>query len=221
MAKLKSEKKSCRDVFNAFLVPTADYDGVFEFPTMQKENWIPNRLIPFSKAASCKNCAQWIHFYEFDYQFERVWRNPKRYLNLFKRFAGVILPDFSIYRDMPLAMQLWNIYRSRAIGHWLESNGIKIIPNIRFGDERTYQPCCDGIALGSTISIGTYGLTSEKEDLFFLNEGLAYAVERTKPQAIVVYGATPDDVFRQHYYDDIEIIRFDPETNTAHGKETF
>ena len=63
--------------------------------------------------------------YEDDYRFERIWRNPRQYLNVLKRYNGVILPDFSLYRDMPLVMQLWNIYRSRAIGFWLQLNGIK------------------------------------------------------------------------------------------------
>ena len=81
------------------------------------------------------------HFFEDDYLFERLWRNPKIYLPILKQYNGVILPDFSLYRDMPLVMQLWNIYRSRAIGCWLQSNGIKVIPDVRFGDERTYH-CC-------------------------------------------------------------------------------
>lgn len=29
------------------------------------------------------------------------------------RFNGVILPDFSLFRDMPLVMQMYNILRSR------------------------------------------------------------------------------------------------------------
>ena len=58
----------------------------------------PNKLIKFSKAASskCKDYNQWVHFYEEDYEFFRLWRNPERYLKRLKRFNGVILPDFSL-----------------------------------------------------------------------------------------------------------------------------
>ncbi len=52
--------------------------------------------------------------------FERIWTTPNKYLPIIKKFRGVITPDFSVYRDMPLVMQQWNIYRSRAIGHWLQ-----------------------------------------------------------------------------------------------------
>lgn len=71
-------------------------------------------------------------------------------------FRGVISPDFSLYRDMPLVMQQWNIYRNRAIGSWLQMNGVNVIPNVRFGDKRTYDICCEGIDSGSIIAIGSH-----------------------------------------------------------------
>ena len=131
MSRINSTRKGCRDVFNAFLVSTASYEGLFEFPVIKPCNTIPERIIVFSKAISSVHHKQWVHFYEDDYLFERLWRNPEKYLSILSRFEGVILPDFSLYRDMPFVMQLWNIYRSRAIGHWLQKNGIKVIPNIR------------------------------------------------------------------------------------------
>lgn len=139
MGKLKSEKRSGRDVFNAFLVSLATYAGLFEIPVIQPTCWIPSRLISFSKAVGCKDYDQWVHFYQHDYLFERLWRDPRRYLPILTRFNGVILPDFSVYRDMPLVMplvmslvmQLWNIYRSHAIGCWLQQNDVRVIVNVR------------------------------------------------------------------------------------------
>ena len=160
MSRINSQRKSCIDVFNAFLVAFATYAGLFEFPIIKPTYDIPNRLIAFSKAISCKDYDQWVHFYEDDHLFERIWRNPQKYLDILKKYNGVILPDFSLYRDMPFAMQIWNIYRSRAIGHWLQSNGIKVIPNIRYGDRRTYKICCDGISKNCVIAIGSHGTIS-------------------------------------------------------------
>ena len=56
-----------------------------------------------------------------------------------------------------MVMQLWNIYRSRAIGFWLQVNGVKVIPNLRFGDRRTYRICCDGIEKHCVIAVGSHG----------------------------------------------------------------
>lgn len=80
MSKINSKRKSCKDVFNAFLVSVATYVGMYEFPKIRPTYYVPNRLIAFSKAISGKENNQWIHFFEDDYLFERIWRNPKRYL---------------------------------------------------------------------------------------------------------------------------------------------
>lgn len=138
--KLNCDNKGCEDVFNSYLVSRAYYEGSLEFPVIQPTDSVPDRLVAFSKAISSRDHDQGVHFFEYDYQFERVWRNPRRYLSILKRFKGVILPDFSLYRDMPLCMQTWNIYRSRAIGTWLQDNGVDVIVNMRFGDERTFPP---------------------------------------------------------------------------------
>ena len=216
MSSLKSNSKSCKDVFNAHLVTDAFYSGTFEFPNIQPTCDIPNRLISFSKAISDKDYDQWVHFYEFDYLFERIWRNPKRYLAILKRFNGAILPDFSLYRDMPFVMQLWNIYRSRAIGFWLQTNGVKVIANVRWGDWRTFQYCCDGIPQGCTIAVGSNGAIGNESDKHFFAEGLEAVARNLRPSAIVVYGSASDDIFEKYRRAGIEIVQFDSETASAH-----
>ena len=216
MSKINSQRKSCVDVFNAFLVSSATYDGIYEFPRIKATYDIPNRLVPFSKCNSSKDYDQWVHFYEDDYLFERLWRNPQKYLNILKRFNGVILPDFSLYRDMPLVMQLWNIYRSRAIGSWLQINGVKVIPNIRYGDRRTYNICCDGIPKHSVIAIGSYGNFKIVEDRKIFLEGLDLVIRRLKPSTIVIYGSAPEKYFKKYRDAGIRIVQFDSNYATSH-----
>ncbi len=209
MSKINSIRKGCKDVFNAFLVAYAVYAGLFEFPVIKPTNCIPNRLIPFSKAISSKDFNQWVHFYEDDYLFEKLWSKPEKYLEILKKYKGVILPDFSLYRDMPLVMQLWNIYRSRAIGCWLQRNGVIVIPNIRYGDKRTYRICCDGISKCGVIAVGSHGTLKNKEDRRIFAEGLAVVVNRIQPKVIVVYGFVPDDIFGPYKEQGIEIVHFE------------
>lgn len=215
MSRVNSQRKSCIDVFNAFLVSLATYAGVFEFPIIKPTYIIPNRLIAFSKAISCTDYDQWVHFYEDDYLFERIWRNPQKYLDVLQRYNGVILPDFSLYRDMPLAMQIWNIYRSRAIGHWLQINGITVIPNIRYGDKRTYKICCDGISKKCVIAIGTHGTIKHAVDREIFSEGLDSVIKRLEPSAIVIYGATPGYIFDKYVDAGIKIIDFGSDYATS------
>ncbi len=216
MLKKNNDRKSCVDVFNSFLVYEADYSGKYEMPCIDGSLEVPNSLVVFSKAKTCKNHNCWVHFYEDDYQFERLWRNPKKYLEVLKLYDGVILPDFSVYRDMPYAMQIWNIYRSRAIGNWLQKNNIKIIPNIRYGDERTWKISCEGISKGRTIAVGSHGTIKNVLDRKYFSEGLKYVVSTLLPQNIVVYGTVPDAIFKTYEDANIKIIQFNSDYSIAH-----
>lgn len=116
MSKINSSRSGCKDVFHAFLVKNAQYDGHLEIPIIKPQDDIPNKLILFSKILGCKDYDQWVCFYEDDASFERIWNRPERYLPILSKFKGVITPDFSLYRDMPLVMQQWNIYRDGLLG---------------------------------------------------------------------------------------------------------
>lgn len=218
MAKLNCRRKGCRDVWNAFLVAVAHFAGFLEFPVIRPTHEVPNRLIPFSKAVNCKDRDQWVHFYEDDFHFERLWDDPARWLDTLKGFRGVILPDFSVYRDMPLIVQLYNIYRSRAIGCWLQMNEVKVICNLRWGDRRTHRLCCDGAPRCCVIAVGTHGTLKDCEDRRCFVEGLATVVALLQPTAIVVYGDAPDSIFRAYRETGIEVVPFASDVARAHGR---
>lgn len=209
MTHLNCVRSGCRDVFKAFLVKNAKYEGVIEIPILDGTNSKPRKVILFSKALKSKDFDCWVLFYEDDGNFERIWNNPKKYLPILKRFKGVICPDFSLYRDMPLVMQLWNIYRSHAIGRWLQDNGVDVIANVRFGDERTYEACCYGVPQNGIIAVGSHGCLRYKEEKEYFIKGLDYVVKHLNPKTIIVYGAAPEDVFGKYKAIGIEILQFD------------
>jgi len=220
MEKVNCARSSCKDVFHAFMVSDAEYDGEYEFPILSPTYKIPNRLIAFSKALKTKDYDQWVHFYEDDALFERVWNQPRKYLPILKRFNGVILPDFSLYRDMPLVMQIWNIYRSRAFGYWLQSQGVDIIINIRYGDERTYLISCDGVPRNCVIAIGTHGTMKNLADRHYLLQGLENVVKKLHPTDIVIYGTAPEKYFQKYRDVGIRIHQFESEYAITHQKES-
>ncbi len=209
MSKVNSSRTGCKDVFHAFLVENATYDSALEIPCMDTETKKPRNLIPFSKALHSKDYNSWIHFYEDDVVIERIWNRIQTYLPILKRFEGVISPDFSVYRDMPLVMQFWNIYRSRAVGHWLQENGIPVIPNIRFGDYRTYEASCAGIKRHGVISIGSHGCIKIRTEREYFKAGLRYVVKALEPSALIIYGTAPDEVFAPYKRMGIDIVQFD------------
>lgn len=211
MSRLNSARSGCRDVFHAFLVKNATYDSPLEIPCLQPEKQKPNKVISFTKALHSTDYDAWVHFYEDDTAFERLWNKPNTYLPILKKFKGIISPDFSVYRDMPLVMQYWNIYRSRAIAFWLQDNGLAVIPNIRFSDERTYKLSCAGIQKHGVISVGSHGCMKLFTERAYFQNGLNYVIETLKPSTLVVYGAAPQEVFAPYQEMGIEILQFDSE----------
>lgn len=216
MSIINNRQRGCKDVFRGFLVEKADYEGVEEIPRIKTSAEIPSKVIVFSKALKTSNYDQWVVFYEKDEKFVRLWNTPRRYLEILKRFNGIITPDFSLYRNMPLVMQKWSTYQGKAIGVWLQNEGVEVIPNVRFADERSYQFCFDGIEKNSTVAIGTHGCMKNSIDRAFFEKGLAEMVKRLQPHTIIVYGTTPDDIFQKYREMGIHIAQFDSEISIAH-----
>ena len=214
-----SEKSRESDVFKSGLVEGAHFSPVYEFPLLKRAIYKPEKAIPFDRATRSTMYDHWIHFYIHDSQFERIWNNPKQYLSLLKRFAGVITPDFSLYRALPLAMQIWNTYRNRAIAYWLQSNGVNIVPNIRWGDERTYPFAFEGIEQGGTVAVSTNGCIQKKIDCDYFSKGLACMVETLRPKTIVNYSYAPADIFGTYEKQGIEIIQIENYRETVRKRE--
>lgn len=74
---------------------------------IDKLKWIPVNYALTAKEKATKG----VHFYKDDYQFERFWNNPDKYIPLLQQFGAVCSPDFSLYSDMPLAVQLFMHYK--------------------------------------------------------------------------------------------------------------
>ena len=57
-----------------------------------------------------------VHFFLYDYRFERVWKNPDNDIEKLSRYRTVLSPDFSMYLEMAPVMQLYNVFRNRWCG---------------------------------------------------------------------------------------------------------
>ena len=204
------------DVYRSYLVRDACYAGTEEFPVFQTSSKLPNKLITFSKALQTDDKDQWIVFYEDDYKFERIWNHPRKYLNFIKSFRGVISPDFSLYRDMPLCMQKWSTYKGRALAHWWQSNGIEVIPNIRYSDERSFEFCFDGIQKNQTIAISTHGCLKNQENRKYFTLGLEEALKRLSPKNLIIYGSFPAFLSSLEELKKTTVLQFDSEIATYH-----
>ena len=89
---------------------------------------------------------------------------------------------------MPMPMKIWNTYRNRWIGSYLQSQGLKVIPNIRWDSPETYEFCFRGIPKGSIISVSTVSLKQEEELREMWKDGMKECIKRIEPEAILLYG---------------------------------
>lgn len=76
-----------------------------------------------------------VHFYIYDGAFKQILNNPRKYMYELKKFNDVISPDFSICYDMPIPRQIYSTYMNRVMGAYYQNNGIKVIPNVRWGTQ--------------------------------------------------------------------------------------
>ncbi len=189
----ENERKRTNDIYNLDIIPPKeDVDGFYEMPIIRNDNYIPNDIIGFNYAKTNKEKNVGVHFYLDDYQFERIWNNPNEYINILKQYDCIFSPDFSLYMDMPMAMKIWNIYRSRLIGQYYQKQEIKVIPTLSWAEKETYQFCFDGIPKGSIVSISTIGVKKNKEALSIWKDGVDELIKRIKPSTILIYGGKID-----------------------------
>ena len=192
------------DGYHAWLVSAADYESLFEIPkiALPKCMKVPHNLIPFSKIKYSDNCSEYIHFYEHDSVFRGFLENPEQYIQAFYHFPGIITPDCSLYRDMPLTLQLCNTYLNRAVGCYLQEQGLNVIPNVRWGDERSYQPLFTdvpfaflGIEQHGIVAISTYGCIRGAENKRHFHDGFHAMLKYLAPDIVLIHGAMPSEVF--------------------------
>lgn len=173
---------------NLHLKKFVNFAEEYEMPSIQPCGIIPSSLVSFNAALTAKNYDQCVHFFIDDYQFERIWNLPERYVECLKRFQCVIAPDFSQYTDMPYPQRMWNNYRGKFIGALLQSHGIVVIPNVTWSLPDSYGYCFNGIPQHSVVAINSTGAARYGLSRFLWLKGYREALRRLNPTAIIRYG---------------------------------
>ena len=174
-------------------------EGLYDIPVLaplydlpEIREWIPFNYVLSDKAPEGKA----VHFFVDDYQFERLYKNPDKYVDKLSRYVCVATPDFSPYADMPMACQIFNHYRKHWVGVYLQSKGINVIPTIRASrDERSFGWYLDGVPEGGAVLISSMW-TADKDarEYFFREYNTMY--DRVKPCKVFVYGSKINEKLR-------------------------
>lgn len=131
-----------------------------------------------------------VHFFLYDYRFERVWKNPDSDIERLSRYKAALSPDFSMYLEMAPVIQLYNVFRNRWCGAYWASKGIRVIPTVNWGNESTFDFCFEGIEKGSVAAVSTY-MASEHDNHQDQKEwfmaGYNEMLRRIEPERIICY----------------------------------
>ena len=208
---------------NFQLYDPSSASGYFQFPKLDQTDWIPEDLIGFNYVLNKPDYTKGVHFFLDDYQFERVWNNPDRYIDKLEKFDCVLTPDFSLYTDMPFAMQIWNVYRSRLIGSYWQTLGMTVIPTVSWSTHDSYNFCFDGLPQNGTVAISTVGVMRNKAAKKLFYDGLDEMIARIHPKYILIWGQEVDYDFPPEigvmYFKDASIERVRKEHNGRKRKQ--
>ena len=169
-----------------FLRNQFERDGTFEMPVIKKTKLDLDDIefIGYDKLNEGQT-DKIVHFFLDDYKFEVLWKDPEPRVEKLKEYRAILSPQFSMYTEMPVAIQIHQVFKSRWCGAYFQSKGLKVIPSLVWGEADTFWFSFDGIDEGSVVAVSTVGMRTEK-NLFMA--GYKEMLRRIKPKAIICYG---------------------------------
>lgn len=194
------KSKPVPDSFQAFLVEGAYFTDTEEYPVIPPSfvpGSPPEKILPFQKAIHYQGDLSdtYICTYSPDATFERIRRYPRRYLDFFKRTAGLIGFDFSVHTDMNLIKQKAQINDNLSLTYYYGLHGNKVIPNLRCGVDELLPEFLSAIPKQSLVAVGTHGFIKYKYEKFEWYCFIETIIRKLEPSGIVVYGNLKDSIF--------------------------
>lgn len=166
--------------------PTEDYSGLVWCPSTEYGTFVCRR-----------NGIVYVTGNTDDFHFEPVFNDPakntKKILNLGIKY--VIMPNYTIYPEMPTALWVYAAYRSFFVARYFQEAGIQVIPDIQTGMDDAVMDVsllgipegCGVVATQAQMSKGDKNAIRKKARL------LKEAEDRLGFKNIIVYGHTDAD----------------------------
>lgn len=160
--------------------------GMFNLPLVKKQNINLDsvELLGYDKLSE-NETDKIVHFFLDDNKFQSIYNQTDEKVETLKKFKAILTPDFSMYIEMPTALQLYSCFKNRWVGAYLQSKGVKVIPTVRWGNLESFNYCFDGIEKGSIVAVSTVGLKNDKANFML---GYNEMRRRIKPEAVICYG---------------------------------
>lgn len=180
----EKRKKKQKLVRNEF-----EKSGKYGMPLIKKQDIDLNKIELLSylkiKPDDEGNKNKTIHFFTYDWNFETVYEKPEQSLEKLDQYYALLTPEFSTYKDMPLARQIDSVFKNRWCGAFWQKQGKLVIPTISWGSYGCFDFFCDGVEEGAIVAVSTYTREDNKKGFM---EGYELMLDKVKPSAIICYG---------------------------------
>ena len=204
-----------RDVFLSYLIEGARRtvpDGYPIIEGLMVATEVPEEVFQWD----CRNevtdpSSTAISFYCNDKGFTPILNNPHKYVEKLSKYACVIGMDASPYDNMPLVVQKSQIYTNLAITFFFGMQGLKVIPNVRLGNDDTIG-MLDAIPKNCLIAVGTNGFIWRRDNRKAFRNQMNIVIDVLHPTGIIVYGQSYDYVFQTAINANIPIYQYDSHT---------
>ena len=171
-------------------------DNTWGIPVLQHTSVsrAPDWLVPYRQRIRAHESLTdgCVHFFLDDYRFETVWNRPVKALAALAPYQTLLTPDFSLYRDWPPTLQLWNVYRNRWCGRFWQEEGFTVIPTVSWSTAVSYNFCFLGVPRRSVVAVSAMGVNLEAPLAYRLFvDGFVEMVRRLEPLMVLSYGHLP------------------------------
>ena len=168
--------------------------GPYDFPRVRPCRYAGGvEFIPWSEALQTRDRkGKGTHFFLDDYRFIRLWNNIDRYIPILQEFEYVMAPDFSLFADYPIALQIYNHYRCNWVCAYMQDHNINVIPVPNWSTRESFEWCFDGDPVGGAVALSAVGTQQNRISKEAFMEGYDEMLRRLRPDTIIFYGKAPD-----------------------------
>lgn len=190
------------DSFQAYLVDGAEFTSIEEYPILRSDmvpKEPPKNVMAFNEAINYKGdlSKTAIYFFCPDQIFERVRRNPKKYISFFKRTAGIFGFDFSVHSDMPIIKQKSQMNDNLSLAFFYGNLGIPIYPSPRGGADSINDEYLAAFPKNTLLVLGVHGFVKEKwqkhEWCYWINK----LINECHPTGFIIVGHLNGEIFNE------------------------
>ena len=174
---------------------------------------LPDDLVTFTEARAAFNkhkptqgCV--MHYID-DKRFMCVYRNPVKYIPVYRAYGTTLGPDLSLYARAPEEEKRLNVFRNHLLALIWQHCGITVIPNVTWAEPYSYAYCFEPYPMHSVVAINSIGLRHDPVSHFFWARGYQEAMKRLEPTAIIRYGPKMrlDQMGISRFYDNPHLTR--------------